>query len=200
MPMNVVAFAGSPRRGGNSEVLLDRALAGVAEAEPTATVRKIVLNDLKFVPCQNCGYCSRKGVCVYAEKDDMKGVYEAIESGDRFIVSSPIYFANVSAQVKAMFDRCQSIWARKYLLKHPHPNARGRKALFLCCGGFGHDRFYQCSRQTMAAWCVVCDVKLTGELFYSSIDARGDIEKHPAALQEAFEAGRKLVGADAAGG
>ena len=198
MPTTVLAFAGSPRRGGNSEALLDRALAGVADADPSANVRKIVLNELKFVPCQNCGFCSKKGFCVYAGKDDMKGVYEAIDAADRFIVSSPIYFANVTAQVKAMFDRCQSIWARKYLLKRPHPNAANRRALFLCCGGFRHDRFYQCSRQTMAAWCVVCDIKLTGELFFAPIDARGEIEKHPSALQQAFDAGRKLAGADGA--
>lgn len=198
--MTVLAFAGSPRRGGNSEALLDRALAGVAAADPTAQVKKIVLNELKFVPCQNCGFCSKKGYCVYAAKDDMKAVYEALDAADRFIVSTPIYFANVSAQVKAMFDRCQSIWARKYLLKQPHTAAGRRKALFLCCGGFRHDRFYQCCRQTMAAWCVVCDIKLTGELFFSSIDERGEIEKHPTALQDAFEAGRKLVPPESAPG
>ncbi len=193
MPQTVLAFAGSPRRGGNSEMLLDRALAGVSAAAPEAVVRKVVLNELRFVPCQNCGFCSTRGYCVYAAKDDMKGVYEAMDAADGFVVATPIYFANVSAQLKAMFDRCQSLWARKYLLKKPHPNAARRRALFLCCGGFRHDRFYQCSRQTVAAWCVCCDIKLTGELFYPSVDARGDIGKHPTALQDAFEAGRRLA-------
>jgi hypothetical protein len=187
----VLAFAGSPRRGGNSEKLLDSALAGVAAAAPGAAITKIVLNELKFAPCQNCGFCSATGYCQFAG-DDMKGIYEALDASDRFVIASPIYFASVSAQIKMMIDRCQAIWARKYLLKRPHANP-DRKALFLCCGGFKHDRFYQCARQVIVAWSVVLDIRLTGELFYPSIDARGDIEKHPTALADALAAGRELM-------
>jgi putative NADPH-quinone reductase len=183
----VLALAGSPRRGGNSEKLLDSALAGVA-----AVVTKLVLNELKFAPCQNCGACNATGDCRFAAGDDMKGIYEALDASDRFVIASPIYFASVSAQLKTMIDRCQAIWARKYLLKRPHANP-DRKALFLCCGGFKHDRFYQCARQVIVAWCVVLDIKLSGELFFHSIDARGDIAKHPTALADALNAGRELM-------
>lgn len=192
MPHKVLAFAGSPRRNGNSEKLLDGALAGIADAGPAAEVQKVVLNELQFTPCQNCGYCSRTGFCRFAESDDMKGIYQALDSADRFIIASPIYFASVSAQIKAMVDRCQAIWARKYLLKRAHPNP-DRKALFLCCGGFKHDRFYKCARRVISAWCIVMDIKLMGELFYPSIDARGDIEKHATALADAFRAGKELM-------
>ncbi len=192
MEHRVLAFAGSPRRGGNSEKLLDSALAGVAAAAPGAAVTKIVLNELKFAPCQNCRFCNATGYCRFAAGDDMKGIYEALDASDRFVIASPIYFASVSAQLKTMIDRCQAIWARKYLLKRPHANP-DRKALFLSCGGFKHDRFYKCARQVIAAWCVVLDIRLTGELFYPSIDALGDIVKHPTALDEAFNAGRELM-------
>ena len=192
MEHRVLAFAGSPRRGGNSEKLLDSALAGVAAAAPAAAVTKIVLNELEFAPCQNCRFCSTMGYCRFAAGDNMKGIYEALDASDRFVVASPIYFASISAQLKTMIDRCQAIWARKYLLKRPHANP-DRKALFLCCGGFKHDRFYKCARQVIAAWCVVLDIRLTGELFYPSIDALGDIAKHPTALDNAFSAGRELM-------
>lgn len=192
MEHRVLAFAGSPRRGGNSEKLLDSALAGVAAAAPGAAVTKIVLNELKFLPCQNCRFCNATGYCRFAAGDDMKGIYEALDASDRFVIASPIYFANISAQLKTMIDRCQAIWARKYLLNRPHANP-DRKALFLSCGGFKHDRFYKCARQVIAAWCVVLDIRLTGELFYPSIDALGDIVKHPTALDEAFNAGRELT-------
>jgi putative NADPH-quinone reductase len=188
----VLAIAGSPRRGGNSEKLLDSALAGVAAAAPGAAVTKIVLNELKFAPCQNCGFCNATGDCRFASDDDMRGIYEALDASDRFVIASPIYFASISAQLKTMIDRCQALWARKYLLKRPHANP-DRKALFLCCGGFKHDRFYQCARQVIAAWCVVLDIRLTGELFFHSIDARGDIEKHPTALADALAAGREMM-------
>lgn len=174
-------------------MLLDRALAGAAQADPAVEVRKVVLNELKFVACQNCGFCTTKGFCRYAREDDMGPIYEALDACDRFILATPIYFASVSAQMKAMIDRCQAIWARKYLMKRRHENAANRRALLLSCGGFKHDRFYKCARQVVTAWCAVCDVNLTGELFYREIDARGDIQKHATALQDAFEAGKALV-------
>ncbi len=192
MGHKLAAFAGSPRRGGNSESLLNSALAGVAEAAPRLEVRTFVLNEMNIRPCQNCGFCSRTGYCRFAETDDMKEIYEWLDNADRFILASPIYFATVSAQMKTMMDRCQAIWARKYLLKKKHRNP-DREALFLSCGGFKHDRFYRCARQVVSAWCVVNDISLAAELFYSSIDAKGSIEKHPAALAEARAAGRTLI-------
>jgi hypothetical protein len=122
----------------------------------------------------------------------MMEIYEALDASDRFVIATPIYFASVSAQLKTMIDRCQAIWARKYLLKRPHPNP-DRKALFLSCGGFKHHRFYKCARQVIAAWCTVLDIRLAGELFYPSIDALGAIEKHPTALADAHGAGRELM-------
>lgn len=192
MPHKLAAFAGSPRRGGNSETLLDSALAGAAEADPKAEVRKFILNDMDIRPCRNCGFCSRTGYCHFADSDDMKEIYEWLDQADRFILASPIYFATVSAQTKLMMDRCQAIWARKYLLKKKHPNV-DREALFLSCGGFEHDRFFKCTRQVVAAWCVVSDIHLTADLFYAGIDDKGAIEKHSSALAEARAAGVTLL-------
>ena len=192
MAHRVLGIAGSPRRRGNSEMLLDRVFEGIASAAPDAAVQKIVLNELQFRPCQNCGFCNRTGYCRFAKSDDMNQIYEALDASDRFVIASPIYFANVSAQLKAMIDRCQAIWARKYLLKRKHANP-DRKALFLCCGGFKHNRFFRCARQVVAAWSVVMDIHLSADLFYPSIDARGDIAKHPTALDDAFAAGKQLI-------
>jgi len=185
-------MAGSPRRGGNSETLLDRALDGVREAAPDAVIEKVVLDDMRIGACKNCGYCEAKGVCRFAEADDMKRMYELIDSFDRFIVASPIFFGSLPAQVKVMFDRCQPYWARKFLRGERHAN-EDREALFLCVGGFDHDRFYKCCRTVMKVWCVCLDIKLTGDLFYKGIDGRGAIEKHPKALEEALAAGRALA-------
>ena len=192
MPRRVLGIAGSPRRNGNSEKLLDSALAGVAEADPEADIRKLVLNELDITPCQNCGFCSGTGVCQFRDADDMKDIYQALDDSDRFVIASPIFFANVSAQLRAMIDRCQAIWSRKYLLKKKHSNL-DRKALFLCCAGSRHNRFFKCALQVISAWCVTLDIELGSELFYPSIDARGDIEKHSTALSEALKAGKALM-------
>ena len=188
----VLAIAGSPRRGGNSETLLDRALEGMRAVAPNAEMRKVVLNELTIKPCQNCGYCQKESVCRFAETDDMRGIYEAIDTFDRFVVASPIFFANVSAQLKAMFDRCQPYWAKRFLRAERHPNP-DRKALFLCVGAFDHERFYKCARMVVKTWCICLDVELTADLFYKAVDQRGDIAKHPTALDDAFEAGKALM-------
>jgi len=188
----VLAIAGSARRNGNSEKLLERALEGIADAAPDAHITKIILTELSIQPCRSCKACDRTGVCRFAEADDMKQIYAALDESDRFVITSPIYFASVSAQLKIMIDRCQALWARKYLLKRPHPNP-DRQALFLSCGGFKHDRFFRCARQVIAAWCATTDIKLAAALFYPDIDARGDIETHPTALPAALAAGKTLV-------
>ena len=193
MPYHVVALAASPRRHGNSEELLDSALCGVSEAAPDAEIAKFILNDLNIRPCQNCGCCERTGECVFDKKDDMGDLRAALDRADRIVVASPIFFANVSAQLKIVIDRCQVHWARKKLLGGD-TDTRDRRMLFLCCGGFEEDKFSRCTRQVVGAWCVCMDVKLQPCLFFMSVDAKGDIEKHPTALSDAFEAGKRLAG------
>ena len=192
MSIRIVAIAGSPRRHGNSEELLDSAVRGCREVSPDAVVAKFVLNERDIRPCQNCGYCSRKGVCAFDKDDAMAEVRAALDAADRFVIASPIFFANVSAQLKTMIDRCQVYWARKYLLKRGR-GPSGRRALFLSCGGFKKDRWSECARQVVATWAVCLDVKLEEFLFYNPVDAKGDIEKHPTALADAFEAGKRLA-------
>jgi len=192
MSHQVLAIAGSPRRGGNSETLLEHALRGVAAGDSGARVEKMVLNELTLRPCQNCGYCERHGVCRFADADDMKIIYPLLDTCDRFVVASPIYFASVSAQLKVMLDRCQPYWVRRFLRRERHPNS-DRKGLFLCVGGFEHDRFYRCARRVIKTWCICLDIELVGDLFYPGIDRRGEMAKHPNALKAAFEAGRRLV-------
>ena len=196
MSMKIVAIAGSPRRHGNTEELLDSAVRGCRRAAPDADVTKLVLNELSIRPCQNCGYCEKKGECVFDKDDDMGTVRAALDAADRFVVASPIFFANVSAQLKAMIDRCQAYWARKYLLKKG-PKPPQRRAILLSCGGFEKDRWSECARQVVATWALCLDVSLDEFLFYHPVDAKGDVKKHPSALQDAFEAGKRLAGGKA---
>ena len=190
MNPHVIALNGSPRRKGNTDALLASALAGAAGAG--ATVETLVLNDMQVRPCQACGHCEKHGVCPLAERDDMRLVYEALDRGARFVAASPIYFASVSAQMKGVIDRCQVLWARKYRLNRA-PATPDRKGVFLAVGGFPHRRFWPCAETVVRTWFTCSDIQYLGGLFYQAIDARGDIEAHPTALQEVREAGRRLV-------
>jgi multimeric flavodoxin WrbA len=187
--MKVVAFFGSPRIGGNTDILLHEALKPI-KADGHEVVQ-FNLNTMNIRPCQDCGGCTKTGVCVV--NDDMKDVFEAIRTGDRFIVASPIFFYTVSAQTKAMIDRCQAFWCEKYLLKKditagPH----GRKGLLLVAAGMKKDDSVKCADAVVKIFFRTISVPKHEMVFALGADAKGDILNHPA-LHEAFEAGKRLV-------
>jgi multimeric flavodoxin WrbA len=105
--MKVIAFLGSPREGGNTELLLKEAIRGIEESG--FNVQIFNLNQMNIMPCQNCGGVKKRG---HASDDDMSQVYEAIGTADRIILSSPVFFFSVSAQAKMMIDRCRHSGAR----------------------------------------------------------------------------------------
>ena len=190
MAAHVVAFNGSARKNGNTELLLGSALEGAREAG--ATVESFRLNDLNVRPCQNCGYCEKHGVCRFAQ-DEMEGIYKALDDASLFVLASPIYFTTVSAQAKTMIDRCQALWSRKFMLKQTHANASDRKGIALAVGGFKHRDFWPCAEKVVKTWYLCADIKYLGGLFYHAVDERGAVRNHPVALREAFDAGRRLV-------
>lgn len=188
--MKVIAFLGSPRENGNTELLLREAVRGVEESGPA--VRVFNLNKMNIMPCQNCGGCDETGVCIY--EDDMTRIYEAIRNADRTILASPIFFFALSAQTKIMVDRCQAFWCEKYILKKPIPEGLfGRKGLLLLVGGMKKEIGVQCAEATAKAFFRTISVPEHKTLPYIGIDAKGKILKHPTALKEAYEAGKELA-------
>ena len=189
--MKVLGIAGSPRRGGNTDLLLAEVMRGAASRG--AEVKTIVLNDLDITPCQHCDACLEKGECQI--KDDMQMVYRELEAADRIVLASPIQFMTVSAQMKAMIDRCQALWARKYVLKIPPlGDGRERKGLFISVGGRKKAALFEPALATVKSLFKVLDITYAGELVFRGVDEKGAIAKHPDALKQAFLVGQKLVG------
>jgi len=187
--MKVVGISGSPRRAGNSETLLDKALEGAASKG--ASVEKIVLNELKLSGCQECGGCNLYGKCVI--DDEMQAVFKKIEEADGLLISSPVFFGTVSAQLKAMIDRFQSAWIRKYILKKA-AQRKGRKGIFLCVAGAEKDEFFKNARGVVRLFFKTLDVKYAGELFCGGIESVAVKEKKDA-LRKAFRLGAMIVSA-----
>lgn len=188
--MKVLGIAGSPRRGGNTDLLLDEVMKGAASRG--AEVKTIILNNLKITPCQHCDACLEAGNC--RTQDDMQMVYRELEAADRIILASPIQFMTVTAQMKAMIDRCQALWARKYVLKIPPlGNRRERKGLFISVGGRKVVNLFEPALATVRALFNTLDITYAGDLLFRGVDEKGAITKHPDALQQAFLAGQKLV-------
>lgn len=185
--MNIIAFHGSPRKNGNTELLLNRAIAGTGQ-----NVRIFTLNAMDIKPCQNCGGCDKTGVCII--NDAYVEIYQAIRAADRIIMASPIFFMNVSAQTKGMIDRCQCFWCEKYLLQRDVPSGVfGRKGLALLVGGMENDRGIKCAKSCVTAFMRTVSIPEHETLMYTHVDAKGEIEKHESALEDAFRAGRDLA-------
>jgi multimeric flavodoxin WrbA len=189
--MNIIAFLGSPRKDGNTELLLKEVIRGIEESG--LKVHVFNLNLMNISPCQNCGECDDTGICVI--EDDMVQVHDAIRTADRIILASPIFFFGLSAQAKTMIDRCQAFWCEKYLLKKPIPEGPyGRKGLLLLVGGQKKEIGIQCEEATAKAFFRTVSVPEHKTLGFLGIDAKGAILQHPTALREGYEAGLNLVG------
>jgi multimeric flavodoxin WrbA len=188
--MKIIAFNGSPRNDGNTELLLRETIKGIEDTG--LSVHTFNLNEMNIRPCQDCGGCDETGKCII--NDDMDQIYEAIRNADRIILASPIFFFSISAQSKIMIDRCQSFWCEKYLLNKPiHSNVHVRKGLLLLVGGMKKEIGVQCAEACAKAFFRTISVTEHNTLFFLGIDKKGEILHHPAALKDAYEAGRKLV-------
>lgn len=150
----------------------------------------MVLNDLHFQGCQECNGCFSTGKCVL--DDEMNMIYELLEDLNVIIISSPIFFSGLTSQIKKMIDRCQCLWARKYLLSKPSGNGRKRFGAFLSVGGRKRSDFTG-ALSTVKVFFTTINVEFVASLTYSGIDEKGAIIDHPTALKEARKLGEDLV-------
>jgi len=104
--VRVVGLVGSPRKNGNTEVLIDEALKGASDAGADTEVFRLA--DMNINPCRACVYCrSNEGKCVV--NDDMQILYDRLKDSDAFIFGSPVYMGSMSAQSKLFVDRLYAI-------------------------------------------------------------------------------------------
>jgi multimeric flavodoxin WrbA len=189
--MKVLGLAGSPRRHGNTDILLEKFMQGAAEKG--AETKTLNVCYLKVAGCFHCDACLEKGICKI--KDDMQMIYTEMESADRIVVTSPVQFMGVSAQLKAVIDRCQALWARKYVLKVPPlGDTRPRKGYFISVSGRRTvPNLFDGEMLTIKNFFKMIDVPMVGELLVPGVDAKGDILKHPDILDQAYQAGKTFV-------
>jgi multimeric flavodoxin WrbA len=184
--LRVIGISGSPRRSGNTDSLLDKALEGALAGG--AFVEKIFLNDLVFKPCQACGKCHGKGAC--GVRDDMAGIYKKIERADAVIVASPIYFGTVTAQLKAMIDRFHGVWVAKNVLKLRRRDKKRRKGYFLSAAGASGKKYFVDARKIVRNFFATTDVEYSGELFCGGLDNKGGILSDEKAMKKALMIGK----------
>ncbi len=187
----ILGIMGSPRRGGNSEILLDQALAGARSAG--ADTEKIVLSLLNVQGCTHCGGCWDTGECTI--KDDMELFYSKFKEMQAIIVAAPLYFLGPPAQLKAVIDRCETFWVLKTRFNiSVSPTGKKRPGAFISVAGApGKPDTFDPARRIIRAFFSVIDVAYTDELFFTEVEEPGKIRAHPTALAEAYTLGARIA-------
>jgi multimeric flavodoxin WrbA len=187
--MKILGIMGSPRKRGNTDLLLDEALRGAKSQG--AEVEKLVVSELDISPCREIYGCLRDGNCVI--DDDMQQVYVKLMEADHIILASPMFFYGLTSQVKSLIDRCQALWVRKYVLKQIQPLTTERKGVFISVGATKGKRLFDGAILTLKYFFDAIDAKYSAELLVRGVEKKGEIKKHPTALSEAFQIGKGLA-------
>lgn len=190
----VLGVNGSPRRGGNSDILLQSVLSGAAEAG--AETEEIHLREYRFRGCIGCERCRKGGECI-GLMDDMQLVYPRIREARGLVLVSPVYSYNVTALMKAFIDRLYPFYhfdSQRPGPWHSRIAEEGRKAVLVAVGEQhspeegGMHLTMEVMRRSMGA----LGFDVVSELPVFGIFERGRVRDCPEILEQAKEAGRKV--------
>jgi multimeric flavodoxin WrbA len=183
--MNVLGIYGSPRKGGNTDILLDEALKGARAAG--AEVTSLRCCDLNLSGCLECGGCDETGECVI--DDDMTLVYPKLLGSEVIILASPMFFYGITAQAKAVIDRCQAMWCKRRLDKTPEQlrTYSGGRGYLVAVGATKGGNLFEGAELTAKYFYDALDMSYEGGVFVRRVEGKGDILKHPEFLKQAYD-------------
>ena len=183
--MKIVAIMGSPRRGGNSDIMLD---AFLSPRDSLHSLEWIVPSRLNLGFCRGCRFCEAMGRCIL--RDDMDEVGEKLLEADKVVLSSPVFFYGFPASLKALVDRAQVFWSRKYKMGEKFKPKEGfLLAVGATSGGKLFEGIVLTTRYFFDAW--GCEYR--GGLFFRGFDQKGAIGECQECLEEIKEAGRSFL-------
>lgn len=178
MSKKVLILSGSPRKGGNSDILCDEFMKGAEESGNT--VEKIRVAEKKIGYCRGCYACKRTGIC--AIKDDMAEILQKMIDADVIVLASPVYFYSIDAQLKAVIDRTVARWLEVknkefyYIMTAADGEKESLETTLACFRGY--------------ADCVE-GAKEIGVIYGTGVYEKGEV-KATKAMKEAYEIGLKL--------
>ena len=180
----ILGVVGSPRKKGNTHILVSRILEG-ATAEGAAA-ETLFLGDLDIRECDGCHICWKGRQC--SKKDEMNKIYPKIIQSDIIIFGTPVYWYGPTALMKCFIDRfvyfnClehrAAIKGKSAVIAVPFEEEDPKTADLLV-------KFFKKSLQYL-------EMKLIGKILVPGVGGRGDILKKPGSLKEGYELGRKLA-------
>ncbi|MBN2223827.1 MAG: flavodoxin family protein [Deltaproteobacteria bacterium] len=177
--MNILALIGSPRKGSNTELLIDAVMEGARTAGHQA--EKLSLYDYDIKPCVDCRRCKRDDYRC-ALTDDMSAIYPRLRDADLIIFGTPVYWYGPTAKMKLLVDRLRPFIADRGLA--------GKKGLVVvpseegaaCCGPLSE--MFRMSFGYLG-------MEPAGEILAAAYE-RGEIKKSPNELKRAREKGASL--------
>jgi len=184
----VLALMGSPRRGGNTELLLGEFTDAANEQD--VEVDTVVVAERNIKPCSERYTCLKAGRCDIP--DDMVPLYDRLLQARVVVVATPIFFYGPTAQIKTVIDRCQALWSRKYHLKQPLNRPPGKGYLISVAATKG-PRLFDGLLMTVRYFLNVLDLNLDGQVLVRGADLAGEVLEQPEALAQARELGRQAA-------
>jgi len=175
--MLVLGLQGSPRKNGSSDYLLRHFLAEIEKRGVDVQVLDVARMNVKA--CLGCGYCEKKGFCVIEDDDMAKTIYPLLRKAQVVVASSPVFFYSVTAQLKALIDRTQALWSRKYRFRLSDPLSTTRKGFFLSMGGSRGKKLFDGVHLVAAYFFDAIDAGYNGSLTFSGIETPADFQNKP---------------------
>lgn len=175
----ILGVVGSPRRNGNTDILVTRILDGAADAG--AAVEKIFLADLKIAECDGCHACWKTLRC--AKEDDMQALYPKIVGSDLIVFGTPVYWYGSTALMTGFIDRF-------VYFNCPATRAKIRgKGAFLAIPFEEEDPATAAPLEAMFGKSLAyLEMKLLGKILAPGVGTKGEILKKPELLKEAYQA------------
>lgn len=190
--MKVLGIYGSPRKGGNSDLLLEKVLEGAAHAG-AQVMEPVLARKLKMNGCIACGGCDETGECVV--KDEMQDVYPLLIEADIIFLASPIFFYGMTSQVKRVIDRAQARWNYRRLNKKPGELRSFDSGVgYLVSVGATRGKNLFLGVELVAKYFFdALDMEYGGGLLLHGIEGKGEVKDHPDLLEDAFGFGTRAV-------
>lgn len=183
----VLILTGSPRVGGNTDTLVSSFVSGLESKKITWERVNVAQKDIS--PCTSCDGCNETGECVI--DDDMQELYKKIDNSKAVVLASPIFFGNVSAQMKTFIDRLQKYWFVNFGNKHLVSKKIRKKRIgfFICVGGMKNKKYCEGAKITVDVAFLNLNIKGTDCLCLREYDEKGSIDEDPQALKKAYDKG-----------
>ena len=179
----IVALYGSPRQGGNTDTLLDKVVEGASIA---GSLEKFYARDFRISGCAACECCNDTGICVI--DDEMNRLYAYLEEADLIFMASPVYFYGMSAQLKLIIDRSQTMWARHSLPAYKNKcNSEGsiRTGYLIAAGATKGSKLFVGMELTAKYFYDALGMRYGGGLFFRGLDGKEDILAKADFMEEA---------------